>query len=150
MNAPRTAMVWIGGIALIAAASLNVLAVIGRHTGLPLKGAIELVQVAVLVAGSLALVAATLARNHARVHLILDRLKGARRVAAERLCAALSILFFSMLLTGSLWLAIDLWGEQEVSELLDVPWRWMRAFLNAALIVVILLLVRQMAERPEK
>ncbi|BBD99448.1 hypothetical protein SAMIE_1029490 [Sphingobium amiense] len=150
MNAARMAMVWTGGVALIAAASLNVLAVIGRHTGLPLKGAIELVQVAVLVAGSLALVAATLARNHARVHLILDRLTGMRRVGAERLCTALSILFYAMLLTGSLWLAMDLWGEQEVSELLDVPWRWMRAFLNAALIVVILLLARQMVERREK
>lgn len=149
MNAARTAMVWTGGVALVVAATLNLLAVIGRHTGIPLKGAIELVQVAVLIAGSLALVAATLARNHARVHLILDRLTGGRRLLAERLCTALSILFYALLLTGSLWLAADLWGEQEVSELLDVPWRWMRAFLNIALVVVIALLARQMAERPK-
>lgn len=149
MNAARTAMVWTGGVALVVAATLNLLAVIGRHTGIPLKGAIELVQVAVLIAGSLALVAATLARNHARVHLILDRLTGGRRLLAERSCTALSILFYALLLTGSLWLAADLWGEQEVSELLDVPWRWMRAFLNIALVVVIALLARQMAERPK-
>lgn len=147
MNAAKTAMVWTGGIALIAAATLNVLAVIGRHSGLPLKGAIELVQVTVLVAGALALIAATLAGNHARVHLILDRLAGRKRVVAERICTGLSILFYLLLLIGSLWLATDLWGEQEVSELLDVPWRWMRAFLNGALIVVIALLARQMAER---
>lgn len=147
MNAARIAMVWAGGIALIIVALLNVLAVIGRHTGLPLKGAIELVQVGVLIAGSLALIAATLARNHARVHMILDRLTGPARNFAERICTALSILFYAMLLGGSLWLAMDLWGEQEVSELLDVPWRWMRLFLNAALIVVIALLARQMVER---
>lgn len=149
MNAARTVMIWTGGVALITAATINVLAVIGRHTGLPLKGAIELVQVAVLVAGSLALIMATLARNHARVHLILDRLTGMNRIVAERICTALSILFYLMLLTGSLWLAIDLWGQQEVSELLDVPWRWMRAFLNVALLIVIVLLARQMAERRE-
>lgn len=147
MTGPKTIMVWTGGIALIAAATLNVLAVIGRHTGFPLRGAIELVQVTVLMAGSLALIAATLARNHARVHLILDRLAGRRRVVAECICTALSIFFYLLLLIGSLWLAADLWYQQEVSELLDIPWRWMRAFLNAALIVVIALLARQMAER---
>ncbi|MCW2382283.1 MULTISPECIES: TRAP transporter small permease subunit [unclassified Sphingobium] len=148
MNSARVAMVWIGGGALIAAALLNLLAVIGRHTGLPLKGAIELVQVAVLVAGALALVAATIARNHARVHLILDRLTGVRRDIAERTCTALSIVFYAGLLAGSCWLAFDLWNSQEVSELVGVPWRWMRAFLNASLVVVIVLLVRQLSERP--
>ena len=140
-------MIWAGGIALIIAAALNLLAVIGRHTGLPLKGAIELVQVVVLIAGSLALVAATLARNHARVHLILDRLKGAKRDVAEWICTALSILFYTLLLAGSCWLAADRWGSQEVSELVGVPWRAMRAFLNAALVIVIVLLARQLVER---
>jgi len=147
MSIARTAMVWTGGIALITAAALNLLAVIGRHTGLPLKGAIELVQVAVLIAGSLALVAATLARNHARVHLILDRLAGVTRDVAERICTALSILFYLLLLIGACWLAADLWGSQEVSELVGVPWRAMRAFLNGALILVIILLMRQLVER---
>jgi len=147
MNSAKVAMIWTGGIALIAAALLNLLAVIGRHTGLPLKGAIELVQVSVLVAGALALVAATIARNHARVHLILDRLTGAWREIAERSCTALSIVFYAALLAGSCWLALDLWNGQEVSELVGVPWRWMRAFLNASLLSVIILLVRQLAER---
>jgi TRAP-type C4-dicarboxylate transport system permease small subunit len=139
-------MIWAGGIALIIAAALNLLAVIGRHTGLPLKGAIELVQVVVLIGGSLALVAATLGRNHARVHLILDRLTGSNRDVAEWVCTALSILFYLMLLGGSYWLAVDLWGSQEVSELVGVPWRAMRAFLNLTLVVIIALLVRQLVE----
>lgn len=139
-------MIWAGGIALIIAAALNLLAVIGRHSGLPLKGAIELVQVVVLIGGSLALVAATLGRNHARVHLILDRLTGSNRDVAEWVCTALSILFYLMLLGGSYWLAVDLWGSQEVSELVGVPWRAMRAFLNLTLVVIIALLVRQLVE----
>lgn len=146
MNAARTMMIWAGGIALIIAAALNLLAVIGRHSGLPLKGAIELVQVVVLIGGSLALVAATLGRNHARVHLILDRLTGSNRDVAEWVCTALSILFYLMLLVGSCWLAVDLWGSQEVSELVGVPWRAMRAFLNLTLVVIIALLVRQLVE----
>lgn len=146
MNAARTMMIWAGGIALIIAAALNLLAVIGRHSGLPLKGAIELVQVVVLIGGSLALVAATLGRNHARVHLILDRLTGSNRDVAEWVCTALSILFYLMLLGGSYWLAVDLWGSQEVSELVGVPWRAMRAFLNLTLVVIIALLVRQLVE----
>ena len=147
MNGAKVAMVWTGGIALICAAALNVIAVIGRHTGLPLKGAMELVQVAVLIAGALALVAATLGRSHARVHLILDRLKGGIRDGAERACTALSILFYLALLTGSCWLAMELWSSQEESEVLGIPWRWMRAFLNAALILILVLLARQLGER---
>ncbi|OHD00373.1 MAG: hypothetical protein A3H25_09800 [Sphingomonadales bacterium RIFCSPLOWO2_12_FULL_63_15] len=146
MNAAKTMMIWTGGVALIIAAALNLLAVIGRHTGLPLKGAIELVQVVVLIGGSLALVAATLGRNHARVHLILDRLTGSNRDVAEWVCTALSILFYLMLLGGSCWLAADLWGSQEVSELVGVPWWAMRAFLNITLVVIIALLVRQLVE----
>jgi hypothetical protein len=34
MNAARIVMVWVGGIALVVVALLNLFAVIGRHTGL--------------------------------------------------------------------------------------------------------------------
>lgn len=147
MNAARQAMTWVAGAALIAAALLNVLAVLGRHTGLPLKGAIEVIQLAVLIAGSLALIAATLAHSHARVHLVLDRLSGAPRDWAERVCTALSMLLYLLLLAGSVWLAVDLWDAQEVSELVGVPWRFMRLFLNLSLVVILILLARQLAER---
>ncbi|QCI95922.1 TRAP transporter small permease [Novosphingobium sp. EMRT-2] len=147
MNVLARIMIWTGGTALIAAAGLNLLSVIGRHTGLPLKGAIELVQVGVLVAGTLALVSATLARNHARVHLVLDRLKPGGAHLVERLSLLLTMAFYAVLLCGSAWLASDLWGSQEVSELLGVPWRWLRMFLNAGLVVVLVLLARQLVER---
>lgn len=147
MNVLARIMIWTGGAALIAAAGLNLLSVIGRHTGLPLKGAIELVQVGVLVAGMLALVSATLARNHARVHLVLDRLKPGGANLVERLSLLLTMAFYAALLCGSAWLASDLRGSQEVSELLGVPWRWLRMFLNAGLVAVLVLLARQLMER---
>ena len=86
-------MVWLGGIALLAATLGDTLSVIGRHLGFPLHGAIELIQAAVLVAGSLALLASTLAGGHARVHLVLDRLSRERRAAAERICSLVTALF---------------------------------------------------------
>ena len=147
MERLKTLMIWTAGLGLVAAALINLFAVIGRHTGILFKGSIELVQVAVLIAGSLSLIAATIGRNHARVHLLLDRLVGDARDRAERVCTALSILFYLALLAGSCWLAADLWDSQEVSELVGVPWRGMRLFLNAALVIVLVLLARQLVER---
>ncbi|NBC36169.1 TRAP transporter small permease subunit [Novosphingobium sp. FSY-8] len=140
-------MVWTGGIALIAACLLNVAAVIGRHTGLPLRGAIELVQVAVLVSGSLALVAATARRAHAQVHFMLDRMPAHIRPLADRACIALTMVFFAALLGGAAWLSADLWHAQEVSELVGVPWAALRLFANGAMVVVLAILARQLVER---
>ena len=147
MERLKTLMIWTAGIGLVTAAMINLLAVIGRHTGILFKGSIELVQVAVLIAGSLSLIAATIGRNHARVHLLLDRLVGDAADRGEGVCTALSILFYLALLAGSCWLAADLWNSQEVSELVGVPWRAMRLFLNAALMIVLVLLYRQLVER---
>ena len=78
MTSLRSVMIWTGGIALLAATALDTLAVVGRQVGFALHGAIELIQAAVLVAGSIALIAATAARNHARVRLVVDRLGKSR------------------------------------------------------------------------
>ena len=37
-------LTWIGGAALLAAMSIDTLAVIGRYIGLPLRGSIELIE----------------------------------------------------------------------------------------------------------
>ena len=121
------AAVWLGGIALLAATLIDTVAVIGRNAGFALHGAIELIQAAVLVAGGIALVVATLAASHARVHLLLDRLPTPRKALAHRLCAAVTALFFAAILAGSIWLALDLWAAHELSELLGLPWRWLRS-----------------------
>jgi TRAP-type C4-dicarboxylate transport system permease small subunit len=142
MTALRHAMVWLGGLALLAMTAIDTLAVIGRHTGFPVHGSIELIQAAVLVAGALAMVAATLADNHARVHLLLDRLSPGRRHVIERLCHLGSVLFFGALLIGSAWIAFDLWNGHEQSELVGVPWRWLRLFANLCFAALVILSIR--------
>ena len=143
MRPMHDVIIWIGGIALLAATAVDTLAVIGRQVGLPLRGSIELVQVAVLIAGSLALIAATAANQHARVHLLIDRMRAGRR-GAELGSDLLTVLFFACLLAGSLWLSLDLWNSHEMSEIVGVPWRWLRLFANLCLLGVIALVLGRM------
>ena len=135
MTALRSLMIWTGGLALLAATAFDTLAVIGRQVGFALHGTIELIQAAVLIAGSLALIAATAANNHARVRLLVSRLDRSREWF-ERGSDLLTALFVLALLAGSSWLAVDLWSSHEVSEIAGVPWRWLRLFANFALAVV--------------
>ncbi|WP_295638038.1 TRAP transporter small permease subunit [Novosphingobium sp.] len=144
MTAPLTRIgVWLGGSALVAATSINVGAVIGRRIGLPLHGAIELVQVCVLVAGTIALVRATALLAHARIHLLLDRLPPPRRELADRLSALAGMLFFVALLAGSGWIQADLWNAHETSEVIGVPWRLLRLVANSGLVLIAALFALQ-------
>lgn len=135
----------VGGLALLGATAIDVVAVIGRNIDIPVRGSIELVQVCVLVAGSLALLVATAARGHASVRILVDRMGPGTRDVLERLSALLAAVFFAALLAGSAWLAIDLWSAHESSEVLGVPWRWMRLFANVVLVATLAVLLRQIA-----
>ena len=142
MNALRNLMIWAGGTALLAATAVDTVAVIGRQVGFALHGAIELIQAAVLVAGSIALIAATAANNHARVRILVERLGSIRKwveLAADLLMAG----FLAALLVGSAWLAADLWSSHEISEVAGVPWRWLRLFANFALAAMIVLCLQR-------
>lgn len=136
-------LTWLGGGALLAAATVDTLFVLGRHLGLPVHGAIELVEAAVLVAGSVALVMASLAGNHARVHVLLDRLPEAHRPIAHRAGDLFTALFFAGLLAGSAWIAGDLWSAQERTELVGIPWRWLRLLLNLCLVSALAITLRR-------
>ena len=138
----RTTMIVIGGCALLAATAIDTLAVIGRHIGLPVRGSIELMQAMVLVSGATSIVLATIAGSHARVKIIVDRLQGLPRSIADRASSLMTALFFLLLLCGSLWLAADLWASHEMSEVLGVPWRWMRLFANICLLAGLLITLR--------
>jgi TRAP-type transport system small permease protein len=136
----RRIAVWTGGAALLAATAVDTLAVVGRNVGLPLVGSIELVQAAVLVSGVFGLIFATAGDEHARVRILTDRLGRARRLV-DHLSPLSMALFFTALLAGSGWLAVDLWSGHERSELLGVSWRALRLIANlglAACIVVAL------------
>ncbi len=123
---------WIGGAALLIAMATDALAVLGRHIGRPLLGSLELVQAAILVAASTALVAATLAGKHASARLLLDRLRPAALARMERINAVLTLLFFAALAAAQIWIASDLWGSHEESELLHLPYAPLRLVAIAA------------------
>ncbi|HZV56578.1 MAG TPA: TRAP transporter small permease subunit [Sphingobium sp.] len=146
----KNAYIWIGGIALVLASATDVLAVVGRHIGVPLRGSIELVQAFILVAGGIALIIATHAGSHARVHILADRMSPPWKARVERVAAALSALLICAFLAGGLWIAADLWGSQEVSELLHLPYRVLRIICNVCLLLVLLAWLRKVLgrERP--
>ncbi|OYW51363.1 MAG: hypothetical protein B7Y36_09860 [Novosphingobium sp. 28-62-57] len=147
MKSLRTAMTLTGGIALLAATGIDTISVIGRHVGMPFRGSIELVQVAVLVAGTLALLVATVDRSHAKVHLLVDRMSEPARAMLDRVSALLGALFFAALLAGAAWLMADLWSGHEESEVVGVPWRWMRLFANVVFLAIVLALLGQAIRR---
>lgn len=141
MTRLRSLMIWTGGAALLAATTVDTVAVIGRQVGFAIHGSIELIQAAVLVAGAIALIASTHADSHPRVRILVERI-GALREATERIGDVLTVAFLVALLAGSAWLSIDLWNSHEVSESAGVPWRWLRLFANLALVATILVLAR--------
>lgn len=136
----RKLAIWVGGFALLAATLIDLLAVIGRHVGLPLAGSIELMQSMIVISGATGILIATMDSSHARVRILVDRFRPGWRASADRWSDLLSLVFLLALLIGSAWIAIDLWGGHEQSELLGVPWRLLRLFANACLAATILVL----------
>lgn len=134
MSPLKRAIIWTGGIALLAATLIDTVAVIGRHVSLPLIGSIELMQAAVLVSGSIAILVATMEGTHARVKLVVDRLGPGKRRLADRFSDLLTLAFFAAILAGTGWLAWDLRKAHEVSELLGVPWSAMRLVAGLCLL----------------
>src|SRR5580692_13098843 len=99
---------YLGAAALLFAMAVDAIAVIGRHIGIPLLGSIELMQAAILVAASAAIVSATMVNKHAVVHLLIDRLSPRARSIMDRVHAALCAIFLLALAAGSIWIALDL------------------------------------------
>ena len=139
----RRVLVVVGGGALLLAMAVDALAVVGRHTGIPLLGSIEIVQAAVLVSGGMALLMATLAGVHARVHLLVDRAPPLLRDVLARLGLACGAVLYLGLLVA------DLWSGFEESELLRLPYRPLRVFTAAAAFALLLaFLVQALGRRP--
>lgn len=139
----RKALVAFGGAALLLAVATDGLAVIGRHVGAPLLGSIEVVQAAVLVVSSVALLIATLDRRHAVVHLLVNRLGDRPKTRIERAGNLLAALLFLAFLIGSAWIALDMRGGHEESELLRIPYAPLRLIELAALAAVAIICLVQ-------
>jgi TRAP-type transport system small permease protein len=141
---------YVGAAGLLFAIGADAVAVLGRHLGIPLLGSIELMQAAILLAASAAIVLATVAKKHAVVHLLIDRLSPRRRSVMERVHALLSAVFFAALSIGSVWIAFDLRHGHEQSELLRIPFAPLRVLsIVAVLAVTAIYLVRAFAKRAD-
>ena len=134
MSLAMRMIVLIGGLALLAATTVDTLAVIGRHVGLPIPGSIEMMQAIVLVSGIVAILVATVESSHARVKLVVNRLPPHLREVADRLSDLLTLAFIAALLVGSGWIAWDLRDAHEQSELLGIPWMALRIVAGVVLL----------------
>jgi TRAP-type transport system small permease protein len=142
---------YVGAAGLLFAIGADTLAVLGRHLGIPLLGSIELMQAAILLAASAAIVLATVARKHAVVHLVVDRLAPRPRNVLERVHALLSAVFFAALAAGSIWIAFDLRNGHEQSELLQIPFAPLRIVsIVAVAAVAAIYLTRAFERRPKR
>lgn len=146
-GAMRGLLVWTGGGALLVAMAVDTLAMLGRQLRWPLLGSIEIVQTCVLVAAAGALLLATALDTHARVRLLLRRLSPRMGTLFERLHTLAGILFIAALLVGSAWIALDLRGGYEESELLRIPWMPLRLIVVALQVALLAILFRRLFAR---
>lgn len=126
----------VGSVGLLAAMSADALAVLGRHVGLPLLGSIEIVQASVVLLASAAMVGTTLSDKHARAHLLVDRMSARGRRWLLAGSNAISAVVFFWFAAGSLWIALELWHGHEHSELLHIPWSWLRFIWIASSLLI--------------
>ena len=141
----------VGAAGLLVAMATDALAVVGRHVRFPLLGSIEIVQAAVVMAASAAMVGATVTRGHATVHILLERLSPRARGSLEGLASLLAAAAAAAFLAGSLWIAIELWDGHERTELLQLPLKPLRLFWCAsAALMTVLFLAQALRPRPRK
>jgi TRAP-type C4-dicarboxylate transport system permease small subunit len=138
----RGPLFYVGAIGLLLAMTVEAIAVLGRHIGVPFFGALELIQTAILLTASAAMVSTTIGHTHARVNLLTERIGPKARGILNRVSALLSAVFFCGLAAGSLWLTADAWNEYEQSEVLHISFRPLRVISFAAMVAIALLFMR--------
>ena len=140
----RGPLFYIGAGGLVLAMAVEALAVLGRHAGIPLLGAMEIIQASILLMASAAMLSATLNRGHATVTLLTTRVSPRVRDYLHAFAHLLSALFFVGLTTGVLWLAAETWNDHEQSELLHIPFRPLRIVSLVAALAIALVFLRDM------
>lgn len=141
---PRGPLFYIGGFALLAAMTIETIAVIGRHAGLPLLGALELMQMTILLSASSAMLIATLNDSHATVTFLTDRLQPQTKFVLRKFAYFCSALFFVAITIGSGWIALEHWNTHEQSELLHIPYRPLRAISVIVAATIAVVFVREL------
>lgn len=120
---------YVGASGLMLAMLVEAIAVLGRQIGVPLLGALEIIQAAILLTASTSMLMATLTGAHATVHLLVERLSPRGQAALRRAACVVASAFFACLTIAALWLTIDAWNDFEHSELLHIPYRPLRVIV---------------------
>ena len=143
----RRGALGVGAVALLLAMATDALAVAGRHLGFTFLGAIEIFEACVVIAATSAIVIATIDRSHARVRILLEQVGASVAGALDRAADLVSALVFVVLIAGSVWLASDLWNGHEVTEVLNLPVRWLRAIWIAGAVLAAAIFTGQAVRR---
>jgi len=126
---PRGLLFYAGSAGLLCMMLVEAAAVIGRHVGIPVMGALEIVQAAIVPAACAGMLIATLRGAHAAVHMLTARLPATARRWTERAGALLAGLFFAALCSGAAWLGVEYWNTYEQSEVLHISFRPLRVLV---------------------
>ncbi len=140
----RGPLFYVGAGSLLIATFVETLAVAGRHLGIPLLGALELIQACILLLASAAMLAATLNDSHASVTLLTARVNESWQRGLRAFACALSAILFIALAAGSLWITVEVWNDHESSELLRIPFRPLRILSVVAAGAIALVFVRDL------
>jgi hypothetical protein len=141
-------LVMLAGLPLLMAMLIEFGAVLARNVGWNLVGSIELVQAMILLSSSGAMVAATLSRAHAKVSIFSSRYRGRSGRAMQILLAVGGSAFFTAVAIGSTWIAWDMRGGAEQSELLGIPYLPLRVLVTVAMFIIALIYVRRIFVEP--
>jgi TRAP-type C4-dicarboxylate transport system permease small subunit len=132
----RGPLFYIGAAGLTVATAVETVAVAGRWLSLPLHGALEIIQAAVLITACVSMLTATLASTHATVHLLLNRVSAPLRTLLTRSGSLLAAVFFVGLTIASVWLQLEHWDGHEESELLHIPFRPLRLLCSVSMLLI--------------
>lgn len=143
----RGVLFYVGSAGLLALMLIEVIAVAGRHLRMPLLGALEMAQAAIVPAACASMIIASVAGAHAVVHLVTERLSEAARARLARVSALLAGLFFAGLCAGVTWLTVEFWNSYEETDVLHIPFRPLRVLVSGSALSLALLFLHR-AVRP--
>ena len=126
----RGVLFYTGAAGLLTVMAVEVIAVVGRHARLPLLGALEMAQAAIVPAACASMLIASLAGAHAVVHLMTERLPERARQWMARVSHLLAGVFFSGLCIGEAWLTGEYWNSFEETDVLRIPLRPLRILVT--------------------
>lgn len=141
---------YIGAGGLMIAMIVEAIAVLGRQIGVPLLGALEIIQAAILLTATASMLSATLVNAHATVHLFVERLSPTAQRWLSRFGLLVSSAFFACLSFSAAWLALEAWNDFEHSELLHIPYRPLRIIVVVMTAAVAIVFFYQAVRRVAK